>query len=61
MTKTITELVEENLYLLETIKYSEVVKETLIKRCAGLLANSDLKGEDFNKYFNRLKKVEYGK
>jgi len=61
MTKTINDLIEENLSLLETNKYSEVVTATMIKRCVGLLASSNLSGDEFNKYFNRLKKVEYGK
>lgn len=61
MKKTIINQIEENLNLLETKEYSEIVKTTMIKRCAGLLANSNLSGEDFNKYFTRLKKIEYSK
>ena len=59
MTKTLKDLIEENLHLLETVTYSEIVKSTMIKRCAYLLSNYT--ESDFDGYMKRLKKVEYEK
>lgn len=55
--KTLQERIEENLTLLETNQYTPIVKTTMLKRCAGLLA--DYEGKDWEELRNRLIKVEY--
>lgn len=54
---------EEEISLIEKFGSSEpeIVKSLRIKAFAQHLAESDLSGDEFNMYFNRLKKVEYGK